>query len=85
MKSVKANVRADPIAHGLIPQLENLHLYLTMFQEVIRMARGRTVKDPPKRGKLTERQVQRAVEKVLHAKRRGGAAGQAHQEKKKKK
>ena len=36
------------------------------------MARERIVKDPPKRGKLTERQIQRAVEKVVYARRRGG-------------
>ena len=33
------------------------------------MARERIVKDPPKRGKLTKRQVQRAVEKVVSARR----------------
>lgn len=33
------------------------------------MARKRTIKDPPKRGKLTERQIQRAVEKVVYARR----------------
>ena len=33
------------------------------------MARERIVKDPPKRGKLTERQIQRAVEKVVYARR----------------
>lgn len=32
------------------------------------MARGRTVKFPPKRGKLTRRQVKRAVEKVVYGK-----------------
>ena len=37
------------------------------------MARERIVKDPPKRGKLTKRQVQRAVEKVVHARRGVGA------------
>ncbi len=30
------------------------------------MARERIVKDTPKRGKLTERQIQRAVEKVIY-------------------
>ena len=43
------------------------------------MARERTVKYPPKRGKLTKRQVQRAVEKVVHGKRNGGKTGQTHQ------
>ena len=38
------------------------------------MARERTVKDTPKRGKLTKRQVQRAVEKVVYARRGGGEA-----------
>ncbi len=33
------------------------------------MARERIVKDTPKRGKLTERQIQRAVEKVIYARR----------------
>lgn len=32
------------------------------------MARERTVKDPPKHGKLTKRQAQRAVEKVVGGK-----------------
>ena len=30
------------------------------------MARERIVKDTPKRGKLTDRQIQRAVEKVIY-------------------
>ena len=30
------------------------------------MARERIVKDTPKRGKLTEKQIQRAVEKVIY-------------------
>ena len=33
------------------------------------MARERIVKDPPKRGKLTKRQIDRAVEKVVYARR----------------
>ena len=40
------------------------------------MARERTVKDTPKRGKLTERQVQRAVEKVIYARLGGVEATQ---------
>ena len=40
------------------------------------MARERIVKDPPKRGKLTERQIQRAVEKVVYTRLGGGEAGQ---------
>ena len=32
------------------------------------MARGRTIKFPPKRGKLTRSQAKRAVEKVLYGK-----------------
>ena len=32
------------------------------------MARGRTIKFSPKRGKLTRSQAKRAVEKVLHGK-----------------
>ena len=32
----------------------------------MRMARERIVKDTPKRGKLTEKQIQRAVEKVIY-------------------
>ena len=35
------------------------------------MARGRTVKFPPKRGKLTRSQVKRAVEKVIYGKEGG--------------
>lgn len=40
------------------------------------MARERIVKDTPKRGKLTERQIQRAVEKVIYARLGGGEVGQ---------
>ena len=39
------------------------------------MARKRTIKDPPKRGNLTEHQVQRAVEKVIYARLGGEEAG----------
>ena len=54
----------------------------TWFKEVIKVARKRTIKDPPKRGNLTERQVQRAVEKVVHKKRGSGETGQTRQGKK---
>ena len=40
------------------------------------MARERIVKDTPKRGKLTDRQIQRAVEKVIYARLGGGETGQ---------
>ena len=53
------------------------------LKEVIRVARERTVKDTPKRGKLTKRQVQRAVEKVVYA-RRGNEKTKQTQEKEKK-
>ena len=46
------------------------------------MARERIVKDPPKRGKLTERQIQRAVEKVVYARRSREQAKQTRQAKK---
>ena len=39
------------------------------------MARERIVKDTPKRGNLTEHQVQRAVEKVIYARLGGEEAG----------
>ena len=39
------------------------------------MARERIIKDTPKRGKLTDRQIQRAVEKVIYARLGGGEAG----------
>ena len=42
------------------------------------MPRERIVKDTPKRGKLTERQVQRAVEKVIYARLSGEKAKQTH-------
>ena len=45
------------------------------------MARERTVKDTPKRGKLTDRQIQQAVEKVIYARLGGKAAGQTRQPK----
>ena len=37
-----------------------------MFKEVISVARKRIVKDPPKRGNLTESQIQHAVEAVVY-------------------
>ena len=40
------------------------------------MPRERIVKDTPKRGKLTERQIQRAVEKVIYTRLGGGEVGQ---------
>ena len=48
------------------------------------MARGRTVKYPPKRGNLKRSEVKRAVEKVIHGKRGSGEAAQTRQGKKKK-
>ena len=54
------------------------------LKEVIRVARERIVKDPPKRGKLTKRQVQRAVEKVVYARRSREEAEQTRQAKKNK-
>ena len=65
--------------------LENFsdEIILKWFKEVIRMARERTVKDPPKRGKLTKRQIQRAVEKVVYARRSNEKAEQAQAKKKK--
>ena len=53
------------------------------LKEVIRVARERIVKDTPKRGKLTKRQVQRAVEKVVYARRGNGKTGQTQGKKKK--
>ena len=48
------------------------------------MARGRTIKFPPKRGTLTRNQVKRAVEKVVYGKEGGRKAtssnGQKSQE-----
>lgn len=38
------------------------------------MPRGRTVKDTPKRGKLTKRQIDRVVEKVVYDRRGSNAA-----------
>ena len=37
-----------------------------MFKEVIRVARKRIIKDPPKRGNLTKSQIQHAVETVVY-------------------
>ena len=51
---------------------------------MIRVARERTVKDTPKRGKLTEKQIQRAVEKVIYARLGGGKTEQIHQSRRKK-
>jgi hypothetical protein len=43
------------------------------------VARKRTIKDPPKRGNLTEHQVQRAVEKVVLGKHGGGTTSSTWQ------
>ena len=59
-------------------------LIKTGFKEVTRMSRERIVKDTPKRGKLTEKQIQRAVEKVVYARRNREEAEQTRQAKKKK-
>ena len=40
------------------------------FKEVVKVARGRTIKFSPKRGKLTRSQAKRAVEKVILRQRR---------------
>ena len=42
------------------------------------MARERTVKYPPKRGRLKRSEVKRVVEKVVHGKRGGGETRQTH-------
>jgi hypothetical protein len=49
----------------------------------IGMARKRTVKDGPKRGKLTKSQIKRAVEKVVYSRRDAekSEAGRTLQEK----
>jgi len=44
------------------------------LEEVNRVPRERTVKDTPKRGKLTKRQIDRVVEKVVYARRGNGAS-----------
>ena len=53
------------VTYGMFEDSGEL-LIETWFKEVIRVARERTVKYPPKRGKLTRSQVKRAVEKVVH-------------------
>lgn len=40
------------------------------------MGRERIVKDTPKRGKLTEKQIQRAVEKVIYTRLGGRETGE---------
>ena len=47
------------------------------------MAKGRIVKDTPKRGKLTKSQVKRAVEKVVLGKNSGKKAAPSTPKKKK--
>ena len=42
------------------------------------MPRERTVKYPPKRGKLKRSEVKRVVEKVVYARLNGRKAGQTH-------
>lgn len=39
---------------------------LNMYKKVVRMARRRIVKDPPKPGNLTRSQIQHAVEAVVY-------------------
>ena len=48
------------------------------------MARERTVKYPPKRGKLKRSETKRVVEKVVSARRGGGEAEQPSPSNKKK-
>jgi len=48
------------------------------------MARERTVKYPPKRGKLKRSEIKRAVKKVVSARRGSGEAEQTPQPNKKK-
>ena len=54
----------------------------TWLKEVIRVARERVVKYPPKQGKLKRSEVKRVVEKVVHASHGVGATtsstGQIH-------
>ena len=45
------------------------------------MARGRTIKFPPKRGTLTRRQAKRAVEKVKYGKEGGKKATSSDKQK----
>ena len=45
------------------------------------MARGRTIKFPPKRGTLTRNQVKRAVEKVVYGKEGGRKAASSNGQK----
>lgn len=47
------------------------------------MARGRVVKDTPKRGKLTKSQVKQAVEKVVLGKNSGKKTASSTSKKKK--
>ena len=47
------------------------------------MARGRTVKSPPKRGNLKRSEVKRVVEKVVNSRRGSGEAAQTRQGKRK--
>lgn len=45
------------------------------------MPRERTVKDTPKRGQLTKRQIDRAVEKVVYARRDSDAIASSAEQK----
>ena len=52
---------------SLIQSIKCQHVLIEIWlKEVIRVARERIVKDNPKRGKLTEKQIQQAVEKVIY-------------------
>ena len=57
----------------MVEDLDNQLIQIGL-KEVNRVPRGRTVKDTPKRGKLTKRQIDRVVEKVVYARRGIGAA-----------
>ena len=56
----------------------------TQFKEVIRMARERIVKYPPKRGKLKRSKMRRVVREVVYARRSREEAEQTRQAKTKK-
>ena len=53
------------------------------YKAVIKMARERIVKYPPKRGKLKRSEMRRVVRKVVHARRSREEAKQTQQKEKK--
>ena len=56
-------------------------MFMLYYEEVVKVARGRTIKFTPKRGKLTRSQAKRAVEKVMYGEEGGKKATSSNKRK----